>query len=350
MTSPTPSPNGVTILLTCAGRRVELLQAFRAAGRALGAKVRVLAADTVASAPTLSCADAGFVVPPVSDAGCVPALLDLVRREAVHALVPTIDTELVLLSRERSAFETVGCRALIGAPHVIALCRDKIETYRFLRQHGIDTPTTWTPAEIRGLATHSFPYFIKPRFGSASNAAHKVEDATDLDYFLQKGRDPIVQEFVEGVEHTLDAYVGLTGKPMCVVPRRRLQVRGGEVSKGVVVKDLALMEAGRRVVEKLGDSLRGLVTIQCIVTPTGAIRFIEINPRFGGGAPLSIAAGADFPSWLIQELLGQTPAIAFDGFRHGLCMLRYDWSAFVPSGPDLQPLLAPPLRPPPAFD
>ncbi|MGE0482225.1 MAG: ATP-grasp domain-containing protein [Phycisphaerae bacterium] len=350
MTPSPPSGHGVTILLTCAGRRVELLQAFRAAGRALGVTLRVLAADTTASAPALSCADAGFVVPPVSDAACVPALLDLVRREGVHALVPTIDTELALLSREQAAFAALGCRTLIGTPDVIDICRDKLETYRFLRQNGIDTPMTWTPAEVRGLAAHTFPYFVKPRFGSASDATHKIEDDADLAYFLSKGRDPIVQEFVGGVEHTLDAYVGLTGRPACVVPRRRLQVRGGEVSKGVVVKDFALMEAGRRVVERLGDSLRGLVTIQCIVTPAGAIRFIEINPRFGGGAPLSIAAGADFPRWLIQELLGDAPTIAFDGFEHGLCMLRYDWSVFVPSGSDLQPRLARPLRPPPAFE
>ena len=27
---------------------------------------------------------------------------------------------------------------------------------------------------------------------------------------------------------------------------------------------------------------------------------VEINPRFGGGAPLSIEAGADTPKWVVQ--------------------------------------------------
>lgn len=110
------------------------------------------------------------------------------------------------------------------------------------------------------------------------------------------------------------------------------------------------MEAGRAVVERLGRSLRGLVTLQCIVTPQDRIRFIEINPRFGGGAPLGIAAGADYPAWLIQELLGQAPAIAFDGFRHGLCMSRYDWSVFLPLGNDLAQTPTRPLRPFPPFE
>src|SRR5215470_14519950 len=156
-----------------------------------------------------------------------------------------------------------------------------------------------------------FPYIVKPRFGSASQQVHKLEDQADLDYFVRKGNQPIIQEFVEGVEHTLDVYVGLTGEPRCVVPRRRWQTRGGEVSKGVVVKDRAIMDAGKHVVERLGKTLRGLVTLQCIVTPERRIRFIEINPRFGGGAPLGIAAGADYPAWLLQELGGQQPAIAF---------------------------------------
>jgi carbamoyl-phosphate synthase large subunit len=153
-----------------------------------------------------------------------------------------------------------------------------------------------------------------------------------------------VQEFVAGLEHTLDVYVGLTGVPRCVVPRARWQVRGGEVCKGVVIKDHRIMEAGRKVVETLGRSLRGVVTLQCIVTADQRIRFIEINPRFGGGAPLGIAAGADYPAWLIQELRGETPEIEFDGFAHGLCMLRYDWSAFLPLGDNLVPRVVKPQR------
>lgn len=322
---------------------MELLQAFRAAGRRLGVNLRIIGADTTPTAPALLCADEGVLVPPNSGPQYIPALLDTVRRCRVQALIPTIDTELRPISEQRGEFEAAGCIPMIAEPQVIRTCRDKIETYRFLHQHGIDTPTTYTPDEIRSLAQHRFPYFIKPRHGSASMWVHKIEDRLDLDYYLQKVAEPIVQEFVDGVEHTLDVYVGLTGVPRCVVPRARWQVRGGEVSKGVVVKDLEIMNAGRRVVEALGPSVRGLVTLQCIVTPQRRIRFIEINPRFGGGAPLGIAAGADYPGWLMQELLGQTPVIAFDGFRHGLCLLRYDWSAFVPLDADLKPRVTKPL-------
>lgn len=343
------SSQRITLLFTCVGRRVELFQAFRSAARRLRVPLRLVALDSDLTAPALACADVPVIVPRADDAGYVPAVLGAVREYTAAALIPTTDTDLRVISRHREAIAGLGCEPLIAEAAIIDVCRDKTLTYAHLRRHGIDTPTTYTPAELARVSSKSFPLFIKPRTGSASRWVHKIEDPLDLDYYLQRVADPIVQEFVAGVEHTLDVYVGLTGVPRCVVPRARWQVRGGEVSKGVVVKDLEIMRAGRRLVETLGSSVRGLVTLQCIVTPERRIRFIEINPRFGGGAPLGIAAGADYPKWILQELRGQTPAIKFDGFRHGVCMLRYDWSTFVPLGRDLKPRLRTPLGEFPSF-
>jgi carbamoyl-phosphate synthase large subunit len=344
------SSKTLTLLFSCVGRRVELLQAFRAAAKRLGVKLRLIGSDTTATAPALKCADEQVLVPPASNDEYVAALLETVRRHRVDMLIPTIDTDLVSISAHRAEFEDAGCIPLIADPEVINICRDKILTHQFLENHGIDTPITYLPVSIRALSERRFPYFVKPRYGSASLLVHKADDETDLDYYLQKIPDPIVQEFVEGLEHTLDVYVGLTGVPRCVVPRARWQVRSGEVSKGVVIKDREVMDAGRRVVEVLGRSVRGVVTLQCIVTSDRRVRFIEINPRFGGGAPLGIAAGADYPAWLIQELRGEKPEIQFDGFRHGLSMLRYDWSVFMPLGDDLTPRIGEPIRGYPDFE
>jgi len=339
----------IVVLFTCIGRRVELVQAFRAAARRLGFALRVVGVDSDLTAPALTCVDEPVIVPRASAPNYMPAVLAAVRDQHAHLLIPTTDTDLAVVSQHRAAITDLGCVPLIAEPEVISICRNKVQTFEHLRRCHIDTPDTYTPATLPPPGARRFPLFIKPRTGSASQWVHKLEDEVDLDYYVRHVADPIIQEFVTGVEHTLDVYVGLNGAPRCVVPRARWQVRGGEVCKGVVVKDLDIMNAGRHLVETLGPSVRGIVTLQCIVTPEHRIRFIEINPRFGGGAPLAIAAGADFPGWLLQELRGQTPAIAFDGFQHGLCMLRYDWSAFVPLEADLQPRLAPPLRGSPDF-
>jgi carbamoyl-phosphate synthase large subunit len=86
-----------------------------------------------------------------------------------------------------------------------------------------------------------------------------------------------------------------------------------------------------------------------MVTADRRMPVIEVNPRFGGGAPLGIAAGADFPRWLLEETLGREPAIAFDGWQDGLMMLRYDWSVFVPSPALNAPNAVAALHPPPPF-
>ncbi|MCK4340183.1 MAG: ATP-grasp domain-containing protein [Phycisphaerae bacterium] len=339
----------LTLVFTCVGRRIELLQAFRAAARRLNVPLRLVGVDSDLTAPALSCVDEPVIVPRAFEAGYVPALLDAVRKHEAGALIPTTDTDLRIVSRHRDDIAQLDCVPMIATAAVINTCRDKVLTYEHLHRSGIDTPETYTPAQLQRLPAKRFPLFIKPRTGSASQLVHKIEDEIDLEYYLRRIPDPIIQEFIDGVEHTLDVYVGLTGVPRCVVPRARWQVRTGEVSKGVVVKDLEIMNAGKQLVETLGPSVRGIVTLQCIVTPERRIRFIEINPRFGGGVPLAIAAGADFPAWLLQELRGESPRIAFDGFRHGLCMLRYDWSVFVPLQPDLNPRLSTPLGDIPDF-
>ncbi|MBN2445547.1 MAG: ATP-grasp domain-containing protein [Phycisphaerae bacterium] len=350
MTSQKANSNAMTIVVTCAGRRVELLQAFRRAARRLGIALRIVALDSVATAPALFVADEPVLVPAVDHPTYIPVLRELVRHHKAQVLIPTTDTDLPIISEHRDEFTRLHCTPLIAPPEIIKICRDKTLTFEFLATHGVDTPTTYTPEQIRAVASPTFPLFIKPRTGSASHSVQKLNDRADLDYYLTRVEDPIVQEFVAGHEHTLDVYVGLTGEVRCVVPRRRLQVRSGEVSKGLTVKDQEIMRAGKRVVEAFGPTMRGIVTLQCIVTSEGRIRFIEINPRFGGGAPLAIAAGADFPAWILQELRGESPEIAFDGWQDRLCMFRYDWAVFVPEEEHEDPASARPLHHTPDFE
>lgn len=350
MSTQAGKPREITLLFTCVGRRVELLQAFRAAAERLGCTLRLVGTDITPTAPALACVDQAFLTPKVSDGDYIPAILDIIRRTHAAAAIPTIDTDLPSLSEHRDAIAGAGCLPLVAEPEIVRICFDKLETYRFLRAAGIDTPATYLPGELEDPARRRFPCFLKPRRGSASIGAHPVYHEADLTYLLGRIEDPIIQEFVDGAVYTLDVYTGLTGVARCVVPRLRLQVRSGEVTRGVVVKDRQIMAAGKRLADALGRSAIGMITLQCIVTPQRRISFIDINPRFGGGAPMGIAAGADYPGWLLRELRGEQFEIAFDGFRHGLCMARYDWSVFTQLDDDLVPQLRSPLNAFPKFD
>jgi carbamoyl-phosphate synthase large subunit len=178
-------------------------------------------------------------------------------------------------------------------------------------------------AQALRLRRHRFPYFLKPWDGHASKGNAVVRNREELRFYAGRIPNCIVQEFVPGQEYTVDVLVDFAGQVRCVVPRLRIETRTGEVSKGMTVKHPEIIAQSQRLVEELGAG-PGVITIQCFLTPDQQIKFIEINPRFGGGVPLSIKAGADFPRWLLQLWLGQAPRIPLTGWRDGLVMLRYD--------------------------
>jgi carbamoyl-phosphate synthase large subunit len=85
------------------------------------------------------------------------------------------------------------------------------------------------------------------------------------------------------------------------------------------------------VAERLPDAA-GPLALQCFKGPDGRVAFIEINPRFGGGFPLALEAGADYPRWLLEWALGRPSTARADGWRPDVAMLRYDDAIFVPRG------------------
>ena len=322
----------LNVLFTCIGRRVELIHAFREAAERLNVNLVVHGADMSWFASGMHRVDHAHIVPPLSDPGHVHALLQIAKVHSIDMMFPLIDSELMLMSREWKQFDAMHCRLVVSSEEVIRVCQDKLLTYKMLKAEGIDTPATWSQAAALRKKKHRFPYFLKPREGSAGMGNYRVDTLNEFRVLSRRIDDPIVQEFVEGVEHTLDVYTGFDGIPRCVVSRKRIEVRGGEVSKGVIVKDRRIMAVGRRVALALRDC-RGVVTVQCMVTPAGTIRVIEINPRFGGGVPLAIHAGADFPMWLMADHLGRSVTIHPAGFRNHVTMLRYDESVFSTISP-----------------
>lgn len=318
----------VNVLFTCIGRRVSLLNSFRQAAKELKIKATFFGTDTTDLSPALQLCDVKCLVKPISDPGHLRQLLSIVRKNDIRLLVPTIDTDLQLLADNHAKFEKLGCHVLISDPGVIEISQDKRKTSKFLARHGFDGPATMSVRTALDKKRMKWPILVKPWDGAASKGVMVVNNRRELEVFGKRIRNCIVQEFVDGVEYTCDAYVDLGGKVRCVVPRMRIETRGGEVSKGRVVKDLRVMEKVAELVTALGAG-PGVITAQLMVTKSGQMKFIEINPRFGGGAPLSIKAGANFPKWIMQECTEKKPRIRFDGFKDGLTMLRYDAEVWV---------------------
>ena len=311
------------ILFTCIGRRVSLLKSFRRAAKLLKINISLLGTDTTVLSSALQLCDKKIVVEPTTHPGYVNQLLKIVRANSVKLLVPTVDLDLKILAQNKSRFAELGCCVLISSVQVVDICQDKRKFYRFLVNNGFDAPRTMTVRTALSTGKLNKPCFLKPWDGYASRGNVVVSRRKELLFFSKRIPNCIVQEFIKGVEHTCDVYVDFGMKVRCVIPRKRIEVRAGEVSKGQTVKQLRIMSEAAGLVEALGAG-PGVITVQLFLTEDGKIKFIEVNPRFGGGVPLSIKAGANFPKWILQELLGKRTSIKFDGFKNNLIMLRYD--------------------------
>lgn len=313
----------INILFTCIGRRVSLQKAFRDAAKSLRLNCSIFGTDTTELSSALQLCDKAFIVHPVTHRRYISQLLSIIKSHHIGLLVPTVDLDLKVLAQNRDKFAELGCSVLVSKPSVINICQDKRKTYRFLIENGFDSPMTLNPREVLSKRRFNGPYFMKPWDGYAARGNAVIESRKDLEFYSRKIPNPICQELVRGEEVTCDVFVDFDMKVRCIVPRRRIEVRSGEVSKAFTLKNEHIIKLTKSLVEKL-EAGPGVVTIQLFQTGNKKIKFIEINPRFGGGVPLSIKAGANFPKWILQQLTGGNPRIAFDGFKNGLIMLRYD--------------------------
>ncbi len=317
----------INILILSAGRRVELINCFKNARDRLGICGNIVAADCSELAPALYFADINEIVPRISEGDkYIDSIINICKNFEISLIVPTIDTELRLLSENKDRIESeTKAKVLVSDESVINVCRDKKNTQRFLEEHGFKVPRMLTEEELDDVENLKFPLFIKPLDGSSSINAFKVNNADELATYRKLIDKPIVQEFMEGTEYTIDAFLDFNSHLITLVPRIRIATRSGEIAKGVITRDHEIMKDVTRLMQELRPI--GHITIQCMKTRRG-IEYIEINPRFGGGAPMSIMAGADSCENLYRLLQGEELEYN-ENFRDHLTFLRFDQSIML---------------------
>ncbi len=313
----------MNILITSAGRRVSLVSYFKKeAKRILGEKTKVYTTDLL---PEMSSAcltsDKGFKVGRFSDDDYMDVIFDLCVEHDIKLIVPTIDTELKLLASERDRFLKAGIHSIVSDETFIDICRDKRSMNKFFEEKEFLIPET--------IDIHKpiFPVFIKPYNGSSSKDIFLVKDADMLANYM-KDKDRFMHlEYLspkDYKEYTIDLYYNNEGSLKCIVPRVRIAVRGGETNKGITQKNQFIINF---VKDKLAyiEGARGCLTLQIFHGfQNNKIYGIEINPRFGGGYPLSYLAKANYPAWIIQEYLLGKEVHSFEEWEDKLLLLRHD--------------------------
>lgn len=321
------------ILFTGVGRRVELMQAFRQAANRMNVILKLYGADMAGTAPALAFCDYTRKVCGMRNADYIPQLLRICEADHIDLLIPTIDTDLLVLSQNAAKFDEIGTKVLISKLDKIEICRDKNYTADFFESCGLKAPRTVNDYQ---LYHGPYPCFIKPKDGSSSINAFKVENESELKVYAEQVGDYIVQSFIEGTEYTVDIFCDYEGNPVFITPRIRVAVRAGEVLKTEIAMDETIIEECRKLIA--GFQPCGPMTVQLIrQNTTGADYYIEINPRFGGGAPLSMKAGARSAEAILKLLSGEKLNY-FDVIDDGAVYSRFDQSVRTAEGKRKQPI------------
>ncbi len=313
------------ILFTSVGRRVELVQAFRNAADRLNINLVIYGADMSDTAPALFFCDRKEKICRINNQNYIPQLIEICKKENINALIPTIDTDLLTLSHNRDKFVEIGTRVLISDEEKVKICRDKRLTTSYFIKCGLKTPVLVD--DIRKYK-FGFPCFIKPQDGSSSINAYKIDNQAELEFYCKKVKNYIIQPFVLGKEYTVDIFCDLNGQPIYITPRERIAVRSGEVLITKIVQDAKIIDECKQIVASFMPC--GPITIQLIQDrDTGENFYIEINPRFGGGVPLSIKAGADAAEALLRILLGEQVYYLCKVAKDGMLFSRFDQSVSI---------------------
>ncbi len=315
----------MNILITSASRKIYIVEAFRKALESEGGG-RVIAVDESPFAAALYFADDHYLVPPSRESGFIEIMLSLCKSLSIGLLIPTRDEELALFSENRDRFYDIGTFVMVAVPETIGICQDKNSFINFCRKNEILTPKTYNPEELTKEV--SFPLFVRPRCGNGGKHAFRINSGDELDFILKKASRFLIQEFIEAPEYTVDLFADFSGKVISVVPRERIRTFGGESFVSKTSRNDEIIAETIKLSTKL--NLIGHNTIQCF-SDREEVKFIEVNPRFGGGAHLGFEAGADTPLFIVKLLNGEVLQPMIGEFKDDFLMLRYTVDHFVDS-------------------
>jgi len=261
----------------------------------------------------------------------VDVVLAMCRDDRIDVLFPTVDVELPRLAAERDRLHEGG--TLLASPSLRTLetCLDKLALAR-ATERTCRVPRTELLGTPQAVSGWDFPVIVKPRRGAGSRGVRLVSSQAELDA-VHADEDLLVQEHLPGDEYSVDVLAGLDGRVIAAVPRARLRVDSGVAVAGVTVHDDELEATATAVAKAIG--LTTVANVQLKRDKDGVPALLEVNPRFPGAMPLTIAAGVDMPSITLDAVLSRNVPTSMDFVE--IANVRYLEDVFLPVDQVLPP-------------
>lgn len=324
----------MNILFCSAGRRCELLKDFK---KTLDGNVKIVVTELSKFAPALNFADTAYIVPKINDKNYMNVILDICKKEEINAVTTLIDPEIEILAANRDKFKSIGVEVLAPYKETAELCFDKYKMFKYLKENDINTVNTYGCLDDFEKDYENnkiiFPVFVKPRNGSGSVGARKINDISTLKDAIKEDESLIIQEYMgDAVDLDADVYVDtISHNPVAIFSKKKISTTIGGANKTISFKDEKLFEFIKKAISKF--KFNGPIDMDFFYKD-GKYYLSEINPRFGGAYLHAYGAGVDFVELINNNINGKENEQAFGNYEEDIVMMMYD-SVVIKSVKDL---------------
>ena len=324
------SPAALNVLVLAVGGNVShgILKALARSSL----PCRVIGADIQPFKCGLYTVDKAVISPWAKDPAFMDWLLDLCRRESIHAILSGAEPILLALSREseRIRLET-GAICIVSDPATLDLGDDKLQTCQWLENHGLPCPAYALSDDPRAATELrdrvGYPIVAKPRRGGGMRGMLFAQDDIDFEYVLKRPGF-LLQQYIgaENEEYTAGTFADRDGHVRgCITLRRELHT--GTTSCAVAGAYPAVTDMAVRITELLRPM--GPCNIQ-LRMHDGAPCCIEMNIRFSGTTPVRAMLGFNEVEAALRHYVLGEPASDLPAVHEGV-MLRY-WNELYVAG------------------
>lgn len=258
-----------------------------------------------------------FIIPSPkkSPDGFYRELLKVIKQEKYDMLMPVGFSSFDVCMKHREEIENIT-KVVLTTNESFDLASSKLKTYRFAQENGIPCPKTYFLDKREDIRTLDapFPIVIKAPFEMGKNVVEYAHNKEELvtkfekmctDYGFTEPNLPVVQQYVTGDGYGFFAYYE-NGKCVRKFMHKRLReypVTGGASVCAESFYDEKLDEYGEKMLDLV--KWNGPAMVEFKKHSDGEYKLMEINPKFWGSLELALAAGVEFPYYLVQYVRGE---------------------------------------------
>ena len=310
----------MNLLFSCIGKRGYIADYFRPH---LAPGDRIIATSNTPWTPGFRSADKGVLMPSYRSPEYRDAILELCEMERITGILSFMDEDVAILSGFERELKALGVTPILPPAEVAKMCLDKWKAHCFFESNRLATARSFIDLTAAKKAVAegnlAYPLIVKPRSGFGSANTWVARSNKELEVFFEYQPDMLIQEMLGGDAYNIEILNDLDQRPIAVVPWRKFQSKLGETEQSITVESPELVEYGQKLGRLVGHV--GPMDVDLFVSD-GVISILELNPRFGGGYPVSQLSGADYPGLIVSMLRGEDAMQTRKPYKPGVAMMK----------------------------